>query len=83
MSDTTEELLKDILQELKGTNKNSRLWDIQDIADYFKLAKNSVSNRLLCKPAFPKAIKIEGVGKRWKPSEVKAYAERHKIRRVA
>jgi phage pi2 protein 07 len=83
MSVTTEELLKDILDELKSSNKNSRLWDIQDIADYFKLSKNSASNRLLCKPAFPKAIKIEGVGKRWKPSEVKAYAERNRIQRVA
>lgn len=79
----TEELLLAILQEMRFANKNTRLWDLDDLADYFNLEKSSVSSRLVCKSNFPKAIKIEGVGRRWQPSEVKAYAEKHKVKRVS
>jgi len=80
---STEELLIDILRELKTQNRQARLWDLSDIADYFNLAKNSVSNRVVCKADFPKPVKLPGVGKRWMPAEVKAYAAKYKVRRVA
>jgi len=80
---TTDDLLADILAEIKRANRQARLWDVADIADYFKLSTSSVYNRLLCKPEFPKAIKIDGINRRWMPHEVKAYAERHRQRRVA
>jgi predicted DNA-binding transcriptional regulator AlpA len=75
MTDSTE-LLSDILSELKKANRHARLWDAGDVADYFGLSRSSAYSRIVCRPDFPRAIQIEGVGRRWKPAEVQAYADR-------
>ena len=74
----TAALLGEILGELKKSNRHARLWDAGDVADYFALSRSSAYSRLLCRPDFPKAIRLDGVGKRWKPAEVQAFAERHR-----
>ena len=72
----SDEILSQILDELRKTNRNTRLWSVQDIADYFGLSKASAYARIVCKPGFPKPIKLEGVSQRWKPAEVQAWADR-------
>lgn len=71
-----EHLLEAILAELQTQNRQARLWTTEDIARYFQLSRASVYSRILCRPDFPRPIKIDGVGKRWKPDEVRAYADR-------
>lgn len=55
---------------------NERLWTIDDIAQYFQANRETVRRHLACKPDFPRAIKPEGFGKRWVPSEVQKWAMR-------
>lgn len=72
------DLLGEILGELKKSNRHARLWDAGDVADYFGLSRSSAYSRIVCRPDFPRAIQIEGIGRRWKPAEVQAYADRHR-----
>ena len=72
----TDSLLAEILAELKRQNANHRLWSAQDIADYLGLSKSTAYGKIICAPGFPKPIKLEGVSRRWKPSEVTAFIER-------
>ena len=74
--DDTRALLRDILDELRAANSSSRLWSSADVARYFGVSAQSARNRILCKPEFPRPVQVPGVGRRWKPSEVRAYAER-------
>ncbi|NCA70893.1 MAG: hypothetical protein EOM91_22865 [Sphingobacteriia bacterium] len=78
MSEDATALLSEILTELKRANRHARLWSCDDIAEYFRLSRASVYTRIVTRPDFPRAIKIEGVGRRWKPAEVQAYAERQR-----
>ena len=73
---SSEEILTAILAELKRQNANHHLWTAQDIADYLGLSKSTAYGRIICAPGFPKPIKLEGVSRRWKPSEVTAFIER-------
>ena len=75
------EILSEILSELKRGNRNARLWDIHDVADYVGIS-NSAAYRLVSKAGFPRAVKLEGVPQRWLPAEVRAFAERRKERRA-
>ena len=68
--------IQELLEHLRKYNEAS-LWDAQDIATYLKLAKSTVQSHVICKADFPKAIKINGT-RRWKPTEVRAWAERHR-----
>ncbi|MEX1197836.1 MAG: hypothetical protein WEB57_08265 [Pseudohongiellaceae bacterium] len=69
-------MIEELLRELRQVNKRE-LWDAQDIADYLKLAKSTVKSHIVCKPDFPKAIKINSV-RRWEPEEVIAWARKHR-----
>ena len=83
-SDTSlsDSLLAEILAELKLANVKARLWNVGDVADYFLISNGSAHNRLLCKPNFLRAVKVAGIGRRWMPAEVKAFAERHRQKRT-
>jgi len=72
----SDEILSEILAEIKRQNTNHRLWSAQDIADYIGLSKSSAYARVICQPGFPKPIKLGGISRRWKPSEVQAFVER-------
>jgi hypothetical protein len=72
----SETLLTEILKELQAQNRNARLWDAHDVGAYFNVSAQSARNRLLCRPDFPRPISVPGIGRRWKPAEVKAYADR-------
>ena len=76
MNEETVMLLTDILEELRTQNRQTQLWDSKDVARFFRVAPATARNRLLCKPEFPKPIQVNGLGRRWFPAEVKAYAER-------
>ena len=73
---TTEDLLSEILDELRVQNRNARLWDAKDVGAYFAVSAQSARNRLLSRADFPKPIQVPGVGRRWSPAEVRAFAER-------
>lgn len=47
----------------------NELWTVQDIADFLKVCRNTVYSSVVCKPDFPKPVKV-GCGKRWFPEEV-------------
>jgi predicted DNA-binding transcriptional regulator AlpA len=74
----SEEILKQILHELKSANADHRLWDITQVADYFNMKRSTVSAKIIAAPDFPKSISIENTHPRWKPDEVKKWADRHR-----
>lgn len=76
MTQQAETLLTDILEELRVQNRHARLWDTKDVAWYFGVAPQTARNKLMCRADFPRPVNIPGLGRRWKPAEVKAYADR-------
>jgi predicted DNA-binding transcriptional regulator AlpA len=77
MSEKTDDLLSEIRDLLRQNAKDARLWKAEDIAEYFAVAPQTVRNSIVRKPGFPRPIMASG-SRRWKPSEVKAYAERQR-----
>lgn len=79
-----KKMLEDILQELRYHSKNcDGLWDAEDIARYMKLAKSTVQSRIICKPSFPRPLRVPtsdiGMGgRRWLAKEVKQWLSRHR-----
>jgi hypothetical protein len=63
------------------------LWDKTDIADYLRMSASHVSQRLLCQPGFPQAIRVPYQDRytqpRWKAVEVIAWVEKFQEDRVA
>lgn len=64
------------------------LWDTETIANYLKRSVRQVSERIVCLPTFPRAIRIPsgGPGRSqplWKATEVIAWAEKHQDRKAA
>lgn len=50
------------------------LWTASEIAHYLNLSKSSVQGRVICRPDFPRAIKLPSGGRRWVPAEVRDWA---------
>ena len=79
-----EELLTAILEELKSAKVPNRLWSVSDIAAYLNRSKITIQQRIVCKPDFPKAVRIPTqtgkVGPLWYQSEVKDYIRKHQKR---
>lgn len=49
----------------------ARLWSVEDIAEWSNYSRSTVAERVVCKPGFPKPIRLEGKGHpRWVPAEV-------------
>lgn len=55
----TEELLSEILEQLKTNNRDNRLWSASDIADYLGMALGSVQNRIIYKVDLPISVSIK------------------------
>ena len=84
------ELLTDILIELKRSNSiteqtnraSQALWTAVDIGHYLHLKPATVHNNITSNTSFPLPYRLsntkKGGGKRWKSSEVKAWAVRHR-----
>ena len=66
--------IDELIEIIRRQSIPDRLWDAQDVADYPKLAKSTVQSHILCKPDFPKAIRINGT-RRWEPQEIKTWAK--------
>ena len=64
MTKSTHTVLREILVELRVENRESRLWTRTDIAYYCSLKPATVSRSILCKPGFPKPIRMESTGNR-------------------
>jgi len=81
----TDELLTAILNELQVGNMDRRLWSMDDIARYLNKSKITIQQRVVCKPDFPKAIRIPThagkLGPLWYPGEVKAYIKKYQSRK--
>ncbi len=76
------DLLEQIAAQLKIAGGDNRLWSLDDIAAYIGLSKSSVQNRIICKPGFPKPIKLnEERSRRWLPKEVKEWVLSHQGQR--
>lgn len=73
------ELLEQILNTLKNTNKEPTLWNVDDIAKFFKTSKSTAVQRIISDSQFPKAISVNRTSKRWKPDEVMRFAERNRV----
>jgi len=83
------EQVDEILGQLRETvktelKKEQRLWDIGDIADYFKVGKSTAS-RYRKQPDFPQSIAVpydvngaQRVTQRWVPAEVKRWGLRQR-----
>lgn len=55
------------------------LWDVKDIAKFLKRTPDNVTRHILKIENFPKPIRIGRLGHpRWYPSEVKAWASKHR-----
>jgi hypothetical protein len=76
-----EELLISILEELKSAKMPIRLWSVADIAAYLNRSKITIQQRVVCKPDFPKAVRIPTatgkVGPLWYADEVRRYVRKH------
>ncbi len=79
-----EELLAAILDELQAAKHSDRLWSVADIAAYLNRSKVTIQQRVVCKPDFPKAVRIPTalgkVGPLWDQQEVKRYIQKFKER---
>ncbi len=82
MSMKDDDILIQILSELKNGNADRRLWSMDDIATYLSTSKSTVQTRIICKPDFPEAIRIpteQGrTNRRWYPAEVKKWVGCHR-----
>lgn len=76
-----EKLLSEILIVLKSGNRSNKLWTIDDLVDYFQTSRSTVSRKIVSRPDFPVAIRIDGGVPRWKPNEVENWAERQREKR--
>jgi len=61
---------------------NDELWRADEIANYLKVSKKTVQNRVLNSPSFPAARLLDICGnknpiRRWVPKEVMTWANRH------
>lgn len=79
-----EELLTAILEELQAAKRPDRLWSVADIAAYLNRSKVTIQQRVVCKPDFPKAVRIPTasgkVGPLWYKEEVLRYIRKHQKR---
>ena len=55
------------------------LWDIENISLFFKTSASTVYRAIVCRPNFPRPIKVKGMHKRWVPQEVKEWAESQRV----
>ncbi len=70
-----ETLLSEILSTLKTAQQRNKLWSIEDLVAYFQTSRSTISRKIVCRPDFPVAIRIDGGVPRWKPSEVERWAK--------
>ena len=80
-NESIETLLSEILRTLKTTQTRNKLWSIEDLVAYFQTSRSTVSRKIVCRPDFPVAIRIDGGVPRWKPIEVARWAERQREKR--
>jgi predicted DNA-binding transcriptional regulator AlpA len=73
-----DNLLYSILAELRRINNHSRLWSIEDLEHYFQMGRTTVTKKIINQPDFPKYITINNTLPRWKPEEVKQWAEKQR-----
>jgi len=73
-----EKLLLEILYELKRITTHNKLWEVEDIAQYFQMSQSTVKRKIIVCKDFPQPIKINNTLPRWKPEEVKDWAERQR-----
>lgn len=73
-----ENLLMSILYEIKKLTAENKLWVIEDVANYFQMSRSTVSKKIITQNDFPKPISIQNTLPRWKPEEVKRWAERQR-----
>lgn len=67
---------------------DKRLWSKESIAAYLSCSVSQVSQRFACLPDFPRPICLPSDGPRsahprWKPEEVKAWADKYQQKKRA
>lgn len=67
-----------ILCEIKKLTAENKLWVIEDVANYFQMSRSTVSKKIITQNDFPKPISIQNTLPRWKPDEVKRWAEKQR-----
>lgn len=72
-------ILLEILHELRRQHaQEDDLWEVQQIADYMKLKRQSVHNKVLKEPGFPTGVILPTGGRRWLAKEIKAWVVRRR-----
>lgn len=68
-----------ILTELrKQRSLSDDLWAAEEIADYMKLSKKSVQNRVLDDPTFPRSVALPTGGRRWWAKEIREWMKKRR-----
>lgn len=78
MSDPIIERLDRLIALQADALDDHRLWSAADIGRYVGKSARFILERAACRPDFPTSIRILGGHRRWEPSEIKAWARRHK-----
>jgi predicted DNA-binding transcriptional regulator AlpA len=83
MSDPVPALLAEILAELRGQRVaiGHRLWSADDVADYLRVDRRYVLERLAPRTDWPRPVKLsDGIKApvRWKAAEVILWAEKRR-----
>lgn len=63
-------LLSEILGELRRQHNADDMWTADEIADFLKLSKKTVQNRILDDKTFPRSRTLPTGGRRWVAKEV-------------
>lgn len=72
-------ILLDILKELRQQrSQDDDMWTADEIADFLKLSKGSVQNKILGAQGFPSSVVLPTGGRRWIAKEIRAWAQRRR-----
>lgn len=77
---TAEEIIERLaarIEQAPAIPPERALWDKDDLAVYFKVSRSQVYTSIICKPDFPKPIKV-GSRERWIAGEVWKWAARQR-----
>lgn len=73
---TLDQAMIEAIRQVAQIPTDRRLWSLATIANYAELSESHVAQKVVCKPAFPRPIRLDGSGHpRWLAGEVMAYFE--------
>ena len=71
-------LLRDALALMPRMPVQQQLWCSADVAEYLRCSMRHATERIVCLPSFPPAVRINGGRPLWEAREVMEWALSHK-----